>query len=316
MRLRGRETSGARKEFPVDFASMPLEGQVAIVTGGGAGIGRGIAIGLARAGADVVVAEIDPTRGEEAASRVREAGRDALFVVMDVMNTDQVRAMVAAAAARFGRVDVLVNNAGGVTARRFLEQSERSWRRHIDINLVSMFAATHAAAPLMIQGGRGGAILNVASIEAFRAAPMFSVYAACKAGVTSFTRTMAVELAEHGIRVNCIAPDHTRTPGIGGQRSGAVDEAKLPERSLEEQEAFRRLIPLGREGVVEECANAAVFLCSPQSSYVTGVTLPVDGGTWAAGGWLRSKEGGGWTLCDGIGDRYPTAPRHEGDRRG
>ena len=209
----------------MDSASMPLEDQVAIVTGGGAGIGRGIALGLARAGASVVIAEIDPARGEEASSRVREAGRDALFVATDVMTTDQVRAMVATAATRFGRVDVLVNNAGGVTARRFLEQSERSWRRHMDINLVSMFAATHAAAPLMIQGGRGGAILNVASIEAFRAAPMFSVYAACKAGVTSFTRTMAVELAEHGIRVNCIAPDHTSTPGIDGQRSGAVDEA-------------------------------------------------------------------------------------------
>jgi NAD(P)-dependent dehydrogenase (short-subunit alcohol dehydrogenase family) len=285
----------------MDSASTPLHGQVAIVTGGGAGIGRGIAIGLARAGANIVIAEIDATRGEEAASRVREAGRETLFVATDVMNTDQVRAMVAAAAARFGRVDVLVNNAGGVAARRFLEQSERSWRRHIDINLVSMLAATHAAAPLMIRGGRGGAILNVASIEASRAAPMFSVYAACKAGMTSFTRTMAVELAEHGIRVNCIAPDHTRTPGYYGQRSDAADEMRLRERSPEERDAVRRLIPLGREGVVEECANAAVFLCSSQSAYVTGVTLPVDGGTWAAGGWLRAKEGGGWTLCDGIG---------------
>jgi len=287
----------------MDSASRPLDGQIAIVTGGGAGIGRGIALGLARAGANIVIAEIDMARGEEAAARVREAGREALFVATDVMNTDQLRSMVAAADSRFGRVDVLVNNAGGVTARRFLEQSERSWRRHIDINLVSMLATTHAAAPLMIRGERGGAILNVGSIEASRAAPMFSVYAACKAGMTSFTRTMAVELAEHGIRVNCIAPDHTRTPGIRGQRGGVVDEAKLLEQSAEEREALHRLIPLGREGVVEECANAAVFLCSPQAAYITGVTLPVDGGTWAAGGWLRTKEDGEWTLCDGIAVR-------------
>jgi len=300
----------------MDSTSTPLDAQVAIVTGGGAGIGRGIALGLARAGANVVIAEIDATRGEEAASRVREVGREALFVATDVMKTDQIRGMVAAADARFGRVDVLVNNAGGVTARRFLEQSERSWRRHIDINLVSMLASTHAAAPLMIRSGRGGAILNVASIEASRAAPMFSVYAACKAGMTSFTRTMAVELSEHGIRVNCIAPDRTMTPGIYGQHSGAVDEVKLRERSPEERDAFRRIIPLGREGVVEECANAAVFLCSPQSAYVTGVTLPVDGGTWAAGGWLRAKKGEGWTLCDGTADRYVTVPRPvESNRR-
>jgi NAD(P)-dependent dehydrogenase (short-subunit alcohol dehydrogenase family) len=298
----------------MDTASAPLDGQAAIVTGGGAGIGRGIALGLARAGANVVIAEIDARRGEEAALSVREAGREALFVPTDVMNTDQVRAMVAAAADRFGRVDVLINNAGGVRARRFLEQSERSWRRHIDLNLVSMLASTHAAAPLMIRGGRGGVILNVASIEASRAAPMFSVYAACKAGMTSFTRSMAVELAEHGIRVNCIAPDHTRTPGILGQGSGAADDAKLRERSGEERDAFRRVIPLGREGVVEECANAAVFLCSPQSSYVTGVTLPVDGGTWAAGGWLRRKEGDGWILCDGIAD-WDAVPSGIGSNR-
>jgi NAD(P)-dependent dehydrogenase (short-subunit alcohol dehydrogenase family) len=277
-----------------------LRERVAIVTGAGAGIGRGIAIALARAGAHVVIAEIDAARGEEAAARVRETGREALFVPTDVMSTDAVRAMVAAADARFGRIDILVNNAGGVTARRFLEQSERSWRRHIDINLVSVLAATHAAAPVMIRGGRGGAILNVASIEATRAAPMFAVYAACKAGMASFTRSMAVELAEHCIRVNCIAPDHTRTPGNHGLRSGPVDESQLPPRPPEQADAFRRLIPLGREGSAEECGSAAVFLCSAQSAYVTGVTLPVDGGTWAAGGWLRAKEGGGWTLAEGM----------------
>ena len=284
----------------MDTPDFSLAGQVAIVTGGGAGIGRGIALGLAKFGAHVVIAEIDAARGAEAAARVRELGREALFVPTDVMNTDQVRAMVAAADARFGRIDVLVNNAGGVTGRRFLEQSERSWRRHIDINLVSLLAATHATAPIIIRGGHGGAILNVASIEASRAAPMYAVYAACKAGMLSFTRSMALELAEHKIRVNCIAPDHTTTPGSSGQRSGPVDETKWRQRSADEIAAINRSIPLGREGIVEECANAAVFLVSRMSDYVTGVTLPVDGGTWASSGWLRAKEGGGGTLNEGI----------------
>ncbi len=198
--------------------AIDLTDQVALVTGGGAGIGRGIALSLAECGADIVLAEIDPDRGEEAAGAVRAAGRSAVFVPTDVMQTDAVNHAVTTAQESFGRLDILVNNAGGVAGRRFLEQSERSWRRHIDINLVSMLAATSAAARVMIAGGEGGSIINVASIEAHRAAPLFAVYAACKAGMLSFTRTMALELAEHRIRVNAIAPDMTRTPGLSGLR--------------------------------------------------------------------------------------------------
>ena len=283
----------ASPEEPTDLA---LTDQVALVTGAGAGIGRGCAIGLAQRGADVVLAEIDPERGEEAAARVRETGRRALLVQTDVMDTDQVRGAVARADAEFGRLDILVNNAGGVRGRRFLEQSERSWRRHIDINLVSMLAATHAAAPLMIREGRGGSIVNVASIEAFRAAPMFAVYAACKAGMASFTRTMAVELAEHGIRVNGIAPDHTDTPGNHGVMQGLIDEGALPEQPPEERAAWSELIPAGRTGDTAECGDVVAFLCSRAARYVTGVTLPVDGGTWASSGWLKTADGTGWTL--------------------
>jgi NAD(P)-dependent dehydrogenase (short-subunit alcohol dehydrogenase family) len=272
-----------------------LTDKVAIVTGGGGGIGRGIALGLADVGADVVIADIEPTRCEEAAARVRERGRRALAVPTDVMDTDQIRAMVAKADETFGRIDILVNNAGGVTSRNFLEQSERSWRRHVDINLISMFAATHAAAPIMIRGGRGGAILNVASIEASRAAPTFAVYAACKAGMASFSRTMALELAEYGIRVNTLSPDHTITPGNRGNRSGPVDEASWTPETPEKLEAWRKLIPAGQQGVVEQCGRAAVYLCSPMGDYVTGINLNIDGGTWASSGWLRA-EGGGWTL--------------------
>ena len=276
-----------------------LDRQVAFVTGAGGGIGRAIALRLAEAGADVALFEIIPERAEETAARIAEIGRQALVLPGDAMDTDALRAAIVATDTRFGRLDILVNNAGGVSARPFLKQSERSWRRHIDINLVSMLAATHAAAPIMIREGRGGAILNVASIEADRAAPNFAVYGACKAGMVSFTKSMAVELSGDGIRVNCIAPDHTVTPGNQGNRAGPVDPSTWRTPSPEEADAMNRLIPLGREGVDLECGDVAVFLCSSLASYVTGVTVPVDGGTRAAGGWVRGRSGK-WTLNEGL----------------
>jgi NAD(P)-dependent dehydrogenase (short-subunit alcohol dehydrogenase family) len=280
-------------------ARLSLADQVAIVTGGGGGIGRAIALTLAAAGAKVVVGDIVPERCAELVARVRDAGGEALGHPLDVMDSEQVRGLVAAADRSFGRLDILVNNAGGVSWRPFLEQSERSWRRHIDINLVSMLAATSAAVPLMIRGDRGGSIVNVASIEGGRAAPNFAVYAACKAGMISFTKSMAVELAEHRIRVNAIAPDHTVTPGNMGNRSGPVDPGTWTVRSPETIDAMNRLIPLGREGDARECGDAVLFLASPMASYVTGVLLPVDGGTSGSGGWVRDRQSR-WTLNEGL----------------
>jgi NAD(P)-dependent dehydrogenase (short-subunit alcohol dehydrogenase family) len=276
-----------------------LDGQAAFVTGGGGGIGRAIALRLAEAGADIAIFDIFPERAEEAAERVRELGRQALPIAGDVMDSDALRAAVDAAAARFGRLDILANNAGGVSARPFLEQSERSMRKHIDINLMSMLVATQAAAKHMVDGGRGGAIINVASIEASRAAPNFAVYAACKAGMLSFTKSMAVELSGHRIRVNCIAPDHTITPGNQGNRAGPVDPATWKQRSDDDIDAMNRLIPLEREGVDLECGDAAVFLASAMSTYITGILLPVDGGTWASSGWVRGRDRR-WTLNEGL----------------
>ncbi|MGQ2930036.1 MAG: SDR family NAD(P)-dependent oxidoreductase [Sphingopyxis sp.] len=276
-----------------------LDGQAAFVTGGGGGIGRAIAIRLAEAGADIAIFDIFPERAEEAAERVREAGRKALAIPGDVMDSAALRAAVDRAAAEYGRLDILANNAGGVSARPFLEQSERSMRKHVDINLMSMLIATQAAAQHMVAGGRGGSIVNVASIEASRAAPNFAVYAACKAGMLSFTKSMAVELSGHGIRVNCIAPDHTITPGNQGNRAGPVDPAAWKQHSDEAVDAMNRLIPLGREGVDMECGDAAVFLSSAMASYISGVLLPVDGGTWASSGWVRGQNGK-WTLNEGL----------------
>lgn len=276
-----------------------LDGQAAFVTGGGGGIGRAIALRLAEAGADVAIFDIFPERADEAVARVREQGRQAIPIVGDVMESAALRSAIDMAAATFGRLDILVNNAGGVSARPFLEQSERSMRKHIDINLMSMLVATQAAALHMVAGGRGGTMINVASIEASRAAPNFAVYAACKAGMLSFTKSMAVELSEHGIRVNCLAPDHTITPGNQGNRAGPVDPATWKKRSDDEIDAMNRLIPLGREGVDMECGDAAVFLASEMSTYITGVLLPVDGGTWASSGWVRGRDRR-WTLNEGL----------------
>jgi len=279
---------------------MSLIDRVAVITGGGGGIGRAIALAFASVGADIVIGDIVPERCEETAARVREMGRQALPVPTDVTDTDQVRALIDRANNHFGRIDILVNNAGGVSPKSFVEQSERSWRRLIDLNLVSMLAATSAAAPIMIAGKRGGAIINVASIEASRAAPQFAVYAACKAGMLNFTRTLALELADHGIRVNAIAPDYTVTPGVRGNIAGPVDPATWRHPTPEQEAATARRIPLGRTGVDSECGDAAVFLASRMSEYITGIVLPIDGGAWASSGWIRNKTGK-WTLTGDFG---------------
>lgn len=279
----------------------PLLGQVALITGGGGGIGRAIALTLAGAGADIVIADIVPERCEEVAARVRELGRRALACPTDVTDTDQVRAAIAAADAAYGCLDILVNNAGGVSGRAFADQSERSWRKHIDLNLVSMLAATSAAIPVMIRGKRGGAIINVSSIEGSRAAPFYAVYAACKAGMNNFTRTMALELGEHGIRVNTIAPDYIVTPGTRGNVTGPVDESIWYQPTPAHENSTARRIPLGRAGIDTECGQAALFLASPMSSYITGVILTVDGGAWASSGWVRDRQGK-WGLAEPYSD--------------
>jgi NAD(P)-dependent dehydrogenase (short-subunit alcohol dehydrogenase family) len=241
---------------------------------------------FARRGADVVIVEIDPVRADQTAKLVTDLGRRAIPAVTDCLETDQIRAAVQRADDEFGRVDILVNNVGGVSPRRFIEQSERSWRRHIELNMVSMLCATSTAVPIMIRGGRGGSIVNVTSIEGSRAAPMFSVYAACKAGMVSFTRTMALELGEHGIRVNAIAPDITRTPGTTRLSADGTDQP-----SQEWIDAVAAYVPVGREGVIDECGHVAAFLSSSLAAYVTGTTIPVDGGTWASSGWNRTTDG-------------------------
>lgn len=260
---------------------MELAGKVAVVTAGANGIGEGAALALAAKGAHIILGDIDADNGERVVSAVRELGPRGDFRPTDMMVTDEVRALIAYAAAEFGRIDILVNNAGGVRPRPFLEQTETNWQRITDLNFNSMLAATQAAAGIM----DGGAIVNVASTEALRAAPGFSVYAACKAAMVEFTKTMALELAPRGIRVNCIAPDLIDTPGLRPHMP--TEPAQIAVRN--------RHVPLGRMATIHEAGSVIAFLASPASSWVTGTTIPVDGGITAAGGWHRS-EAGSWQL--------------------
>lgn len=262
-----------------------LEGRIALVTGAGEGIGKAIALAFASQGAAVLVAEIRPEAGEATASEVRAAGGRALSVPTDVREAEPMGEAVRAAQREFGGLDVLVNNVGGTFSRPFLEIEERGWDAILRTNLTSVFRGTRLAAPAIAARG-GGSILNVVSIEGVRAAPTFAPYAACKAAVINFTQTMALELAPSRIRVNALAPDVCATEGVLRQ---------VPEESLRRQ---ARRVPLGRIAEPAEIAGPAVFLASGLASYVTGVTLHVDGGTQAAGGWW-SDAPGTWVLGPG-----------------
>jgi NAD(P)-dependent dehydrogenase (short-subunit alcohol dehydrogenase family) len=254
-----------------------LEGKVAAITAGANGIGEGSAFALAELGADIVIGDIDTVNGERVCERIRSLGRRAEFVQADMMRVEDARAMVRAAVDRLGGIDILVNNAGGVRPRPFVEQNEGNWQRVINLNLMSMLGATHEAAQVMRDHG---AIVNIASTEALRAAPGFSIYSACKAAMSQFTKTMALELAPRGIRVNCIAPDLIATPGIAPHM--ASDAAGIDLRN--------RNVPLGRMASIEEAGSVVAFLASSASSWVTGATIPVDGGITAAAGWYRDTN--------------------------
>jgi NAD(P)-dependent dehydrogenase (short-subunit alcohol dehydrogenase family) len=272
----------------MDTSRVLLTGRVAIVTGGARGLGRGFAEGLAAFGAKVAIADRKEDAAEEAAGAIRARGHEAIAIGCDVRDGAQVRGLVERAVQELGGVDVLVNNVGGIYLGRdrppmapFVEQTEEDWDDSYALNLKSAFLCTHAAANAMIAQGRGGSIINVASSEALRAAPNFAPYAAYKAALVNFTRSLALELAPHAIRVNCIAPDAIPTESL---------TKGFPE--LAADEAYRHHVPLARAGRAEEAAGVVVFLASDLSSFVTGVTVPVEGGMLTAGGWLHHPEHG------------------------
>ncbi|BBZ20708.1 SDR family NAD(P)-dependent oxidoreductase [Mycolicibacterium gadium] len=258
--------------------AVSLAGHIAVVTGGGGGIGRAIAAAFTEFGAKVAVWEKDAASAADAATEV-----GGLACVTDVRDPDQVDAALAATEGELGTPTILVNNAGGVFWSGLLETSPNGWDSLIRINLTQVILCTQRVARAMVDAQLGGSIINVSTIEGVRAAPGFAAYAAAKAGVFNFTKTSALELAPHGIRVNGLAPDFTLTESLRRMAPNGEENAKL-------------MVPLGRAGHVDEMAGAALFLASDLSSYVTGQTLHVDGGTSAAGGWYHHPDSGQYVL--------------------
>jgi NAD(P)-dependent dehydrogenase (short-subunit alcohol dehydrogenase family) len=256
-----------------------LTDRVAVVTGGGAGIGRGIARGLAAFGAKVAIWEMNP---ETAAAAAEEVG--GLGIHTDVRQSDQVDNALAQTTAELGPVTILVNNAGGVFFSSLLETSENGFDALYRANLKHVIICTQRVARSMVERGSGGSIINVTSIEGVRAAPGYAAYAAAKAGVINFTKTAALELALEGIRVNALAPDITITEGMLSVAPPGSDQH------------FGLAVPMGRAGHVDEMAGAAVFLAGDLSSYITGQTIHVDGGTQASSGWTHHPDTGAYVL--------------------
>ena len=246
-----------------------LEGRRALVTGAGAGAGRAIAVWLARAGCDVAVADIETAGAEETADLVRQAGREALVVSANVRVEAEVSAMVAATRARFGGLDVAVNNVGmmaGRHARPFLDIDAEYFRDIVEQNLITAALCCRAEARAMIEHGRGGAIVNVSSGESLRPSPDLTPYGAAKAAVNHLTRTLALELGPHGIRVNAMAP---------GTMLTTVVRAALSDDYIE---ALRASIPLRRMTEPDDLARTALYLVSDLARDVTGQFLIADGG--------------------------------------
>jgi glucose 1-dehydrogenase len=246
---------------------MSRDQKVAVITGGGQGIGREIATQFAGAGMHVIVADIMAEQAEATTARIEaEWPGSATAAAVDVADAGRVAELFDTVAGTHGRIDVLVNNAVTETYEPFLEISQDSWRRHIDVDLTSYFTCGQAAAHQMVEGKRGGRIINLASINSFAAEPGLAHYAAAKGGVAQLTRAMALELAEHEILVNAIAPGPIATE----------KNVELYERPEFASSLSR--VPLGRPGTPAEVAAVALFLASDGASFMTGSIVLVDGG--------------------------------------
>jgi 3-oxoacyl-[acyl-carrier protein] reductase len=250
-----------------------LTGKVALIAGGGGGLGRAIALDYARAGMKLVLCDRNEELLTTTVADVTDVSNDAPLVsLIDVRDADALTQTFADCIEHFGRLDVLVNVAGGTFRADFLETNARGWDAVIRANFGWLLLSTQLAAQQMIEQGDGGSIINLTSIEGHRAAPGYAVYAGMKSAVGNFARTLALELAPHGIRVNNIAPDQTPTEGMPMDYVPEVIQAG---------------IPMGRQGTYEDIGSSALFLASDLSTYITGTTLHPDGGAFASAGWYN-----------------------------
>ncbi|RAY11550.1 short-chain dehydrogenase [Actinomadura craniellae] len=257
-----------------------LDGTVAVITGGAGGLGSAIAADLAANGVRLAVIDIDA----EAADALRGSLGEAIVHHGDARDPDALAALFTAAGDRWGRLDTLVNVVGGTFKAPFADTAPKGWDALLRANLLHVLHACSLAIPRMRAGGRGGSIVNLTTIEAHRAAPGYAVYAAAKAAVEHFARTLAVELAPDGIRVNNVAPDYVPTPNLTRL---ARDNDPLATPA-----AARIAIPMGRVGRVADVSNCVVFLASELSAFVTGTTLHPDGGASASAGWFNWPDTG------------------------
>jgi len=251
---------------------MRLDGKIALVTGAAKGIGKAIALELAREGCDVVINDYgDQVGAEAAAAEIQALGRQALVALADVGAASEVDRMFEATVVRFGRLDILVNNAGIQTFSPLLDLEERDWDRVIDTNLKGCYLCTQRAARQMKTTG-GGRIVNIGSGSNKLAFPKLVAYTASRGGIEMFTKVAAVELGPHQITVNCIAP-------------GAIETERTKNESRDYAATWAGLTPIGRIGTPQDVASAVVFFASDASGYITGQTLWIDGGLFAKPAW-------------------------------
>ncbi len=263
-----------------------LAGQVAVITGGGTGIGFGIAELLAQLGAHVVLASRKPAHLDPAVDKIRNADGSASAVAVDVRDADRVKAMVDSIHSEHGRIDILVNNAAGNFYAPSETLSANAWKSVIEIDLYGTFFCSQAVAPIMRQSG-GGRIINISMTLHYRGWPQMAHATAAKAGIDALTRTLAMEWAPHGIRVNAIAPGPIPTEGVRKAFTPPPNSEGVVDLFAEERamSAYaKRAIPLGRWGSPADIANMVAFLVSPAGDWITGSIMVVDGGEWLSRG--------------------------------